>query len=218
MAKPHAARPQLPKVAANSGGVVLRPLALNFGGYGPGVRTARVLNGDSLVTYLNDHLAASVMALKLMDRLSKSQGTSPLGDTIAEFATETARDKQLVQRIVDAFGGGGGVAKKSLAWFGELLSRLKLGQFSSVSGDLELFEALELLSVGFYGRRSLWQMLERLKDERVLRLGIDFAEIISRVDSQLERINAIRLDMATGAFSRSRLPHESSLEFADIDE
>lgn len=158
------------------------------------------------------------MALKLMDRLSKSQATSALGETIAEFAVETARDRQLVQRIVDAFGGGGGVAKKSLAWFGELLSRVKLGQFSSVSGDLELFEALELLSVGFYGRRSLWQMLERLKDERVLRLGIDFADMIGRVERQLERINALRLDMATGAFSRTKHPNDVSLEFVDIDE
>ena len=169
--------------------------------YTPDVVVMRAVDRASLMTYLNDHLAASVAALKLIGRVGASQGESHLGITLNEFRRVVEREQQIVQRIVDAFDGGGNIVKKTMAGLGEFLSRLKIGGFRSGHGNLELLEAMELLTVGFCGRRSLWQTLERMKNAGVLRLDIDFQHLIEVVESQLATLELLRLDTAISALS-----------------
>jgi len=163
--------------------------------------TVRTVDRISLVTYLNDHLAASVAALQLLDRLSKSHGQSPLGGTLAEFAWDIRREQRIVGRIVDAFDGGPSLVKRVLASIGEVVSRVKMRKLRSGDFNLQLFEALELLSIGFYGRQSLWRTLERLKRDGILRLDLDFPMHIRGVEQQLVVMRTFRLDIATSALS-----------------
>ena len=161
-----------------------------------------------MVTYLNDHLAASVAALKLLDRLCKSHGQSPLGVSLAEFARDIKREQRIiariVARIVDAFDGQPSLVKRAMASIGDLVARIKMRTLRSGDRDLSLFEALELLSVGFYGRQSLWRTLERLKRDGIFRLGLDFTMHIRGVEHQLAVVQTMRLDIAAAALSAVR--------------
>ncbi len=164
----------------------------------------RSVNPTNMVTYLNDHLAASVAALKLLDRLCRSHGQSPLGVTLAEFAWEIRREQRIVERILFAYDGQPGLVKRAIASIGELVARIKLRPLESGDRDLPLFEALELLSVGFYGRQSLWRTLERLKRDGIFRLGLDFSMHIEGVERQMAVMQNLRLDVASSAFSVAR--------------
>ena len=161
----------------------------------------RTVDPAAMVTYLNDHLAASVAALKLLDRLCRSHGQSPLGVTLAEFASEIRREKRIVERILLSYDGQPGMVKRAIASIGELVARIKLRPLASGDRGLPLFEALELLSVGFYGRQSLWRTLERLKRDGTFRLGLDFSTHIEGVERQMAVMQDIRLDVASTAFS-----------------
>ena len=164
----------------------------------------RTVNRIALVTYLNDHLAASVAALKLLDRLCKSHGQSSLGVSLAEFAWDIKREQRIIARIVDAYDGQPSLVKRAMASIGDLVARIKMRTLRSGDRDLSLFEALELLSVGFYGRQSLWRTLERLKRDGIFRLGLDFTMHIRGVEHQLAVVQTMRLDIAAAALSAVR--------------
>lgn len=182
-------------------GLIVRPSDLLHGSYTPGVRALRVVNRGALLRYLNDHLAALVAAIKLLKRVSAAQEDSHLGITLAEFVRVLEREQQIVQRIVDAFDGGLSVVKATMARLSEMASRLTIGGFSTVDGNLDLFQALELLSIGFYGRMSLWQTLDRLNHSAVLGLNLDFQNLIRGVEAQLDTLRLLRRDTATFALS-----------------
>ena len=191
---------------SSAAGLGVRPSDRLSGSYTPGVAALRVVDRSSLLTYLNDHLAASVAALKLIERVTASKPDSILATTFVHWLPSLEHEQQNLLRIVAAFDGGGNSVKKAMAWSGEFVSRLKIGGFRKDRGALELFEAIELLSIAFYGRRALWQTLERLANSGVLRLGLDFEKLIDAVQAQLVTLQTFRLDAATFALTSAVEP------------
>jgi hypothetical protein len=67
-----------------------------------------------------------------------------------------------------------------------------------------LFEALELLGVGFWGRRSLWGALAHLDRQSPLQSGIAFHALAEGAERQLAELEPFRLLAAIGALTVPR--------------
>ncbi|MBC7896316.1 MAG: DUF393 domain-containing protein [Cytophagaceae bacterium] len=120
------------------------------------------LDQGAFVAYLNDHLAASVAALRLIDRIRTTHAGTPLGELMDGYAAEIGAEQERVRSLVTSAGGTVSTVAQAIGWLGEQLSRVKVGAGAHDASGLELFEALEALSVGFYGRRGLWRSLAAL--------------------------------------------------------
>lgn len=159
------------------------------------------IDRSAFESYLNDHLAGSVAALELMGRLAESLGPSPLGELMRRFKVELEEEQALVRRLVEQSGGAESPVRKAVAWFGEKVARLKVGPGTSDASGLMLFEALELLGVGFWGRRSLWRALAHLEREAPLHAGIPFTLLAEGAERQLSELEPFRLEAAIGALT-----------------
>ena len=63
-----------------------------------------------------------------------------------------------MRTLLVAYEDAEGKVKQAMAWVGEKLAHVKISGHDLASG-LPLFEALEALSVGFWGRHELWRGL-----------------------------------------------------------
>lgn len=158
-----------------------------------------VIDRSSLVTYLNDHLAGSIAALELMERISSWHAGTPLGVTMAGLVDEIGKEQTLIRSLVGAVGGSESTFAKSLAWLGEKVARIKIGPGEGDPSGLMLFEALEALSIGFWGRRSLWRALDHLGLQRSLDVDADFAGLARRAEQHLGNLEVFRLEASRSA-------------------
>lgn len=162
-----------------------------------------LIDADALDTYLNDHLAASVGALDLMDRVASAQSGNPLGDLMRRLLVEVREEQEIVRTLLAANHGSEGKVKQAMAWVGEKLSHVKLSSHDLASG-LPLFEALETLSVGFWGRHELWRGLAHVSSTAPLGSAVDFASLATRARHHLDLLEPFRLEAAIRALTFTR--------------
>lgn len=156
---------------------------------------------STLATYLMDHLAGSVAALELVERLGTVHAATPLGKTVNGLLTELQGEQAIVRELLASLDATESTLANSVAWLGEKFSRLKIGPGTDDASGLMLFEALELLSVGFWGRRSLWRALAHLEQHMPGTTAIDCGAMASRAEAQLEALERLRLDAAIVALT-----------------
>ncbi|MBV9770643.1 MAG: hypothetical protein JOZ32_13795 [Bryobacterales bacterium] len=147
--------------------------------------------GDSLATYLNDHLAGSHFAIEMLEFLRDRHPGKALGGIAEEMLAEVEEDRNTLQKISERAGAGVPVMKEAAAWVSEKVSRFKLGQ-----GDFGTFLALEALALGILGKRALWQALAVIADADDRLQGVDYARLIRRAESQYSRAEQLRRQAA----------------------
>jgi len=154
---------------------------------------ARAAN-TTLHTYLNDHLSGAYGALQLLDHLIAASAD---GDERAFYTTlhaEISADKTTLERVLEQSGGEPSSVRQAGGWLIERASRLKLS-FDDVSHKaLARLEGIEMLSLGVYGKRSLWRALA-VAAHPDLR-GFDFSALEQRADRQHQQLEARRLQAA----------------------
>ena len=79
------------------------------------------------------------------------------------------------------------------------LARLKIGAGENDDSGLMLFEALEALSLGFFGRMSLWRILAVVQADLPLR--IDFDALATRASRHLADLEGARVAAGLAALS-----------------
>jgi hypothetical protein len=81
----------------------------------------------------------------------------------------------------------------------EKVARLKLGHTGST--DFEMFESLELLALGIFGKLALWRALQNASRLDARLRGYDFDRLILRARQQYETVESRRLDLAAMVLS-----------------
>jgi hypothetical protein len=89
------------------------------------------------------------------------------------------------------------------AWLSEKASRFKLGD--GTNGPFEVFEALEFLSLGIFGKLSLWSALHVAARSDTCLEGVDFARLIVRAESQYAAVDKRRISCAETALRPVRI-------------
>jgi len=156
-----------------------------------------LMSKEHLATYLNDHLAGSVTALEILDRL-KEEATD-----IDPFLTRLERDiKADQQQLVDLMAQleiPQSRMRKAGGWLAERFVEAKLQVDDQASGRLRRLERLEALALGIEGKVVLWKSLEAASSMNHRLQGLDYSLLVQRAREQRARIEALRIEAARSA-------------------
>lgn len=154
---------------------------------------------EHIATYLNDHLAGSVIAIELMENLESTYADKPIADFIAKLRGDVEADRHELKTLMSRLQISESRTRKASAWLTEKFTELKLRLDDSAEGDLRLFESLEALSLGIEGKRSLWLALAAAAEVSPhLRLA-DYERLQQRAEEQRARVETRRLEVAKSA-------------------
>jgi hypothetical protein len=157
---------------------------------------------NELTNYLNDHLAGSVGALELLDRLIDSYREKPLEQFFRNLREEIQHDQEQLKELMQKLGADESAVRKAGAWLVEKLARAKIGLSDEGEGEIGLLLALEALVLGITGKRSLWRALQAASRTVPQLARLDYAGLENRAIEQCERVEAKRLETARTAFQK----------------
>jgi len=174
---------------------------------GLGGEDSRKMANEHLATYLNDHLAGSVVAVELIESLESSHEGSPVAAFMRELRIDIEADQKELQRLMSSLEISESRTRQASAWLTEKLTSLKLRFDDSEDGNLRLFESLEALSLGIEGKQSLWRALSATAEVSPELRILDYDLLQKRAQEQRERVESKRLEVA-----RKILPVRSESE------
>lgn len=149
-----------------------------------------------LATYLNDHLAGSVIAIQLMESLESSHEGTPIATFVRELRADIETDQKELQRLMSSLEISESRTRKVSAWLTEKLSELKLRFDDSEAGNFRLFESFEALSLGIEGKRSLWRALATTAEASPKLRILDYDRLQQFAQEQRERVERKRVELA----------------------
>ena len=156
------------------------------------------MSRDALRTYLNDHLAGSVMAIELCERtIGENEGT-PFAARLGRLLEEIREDQTVLKGLIEGIGAGQNPLKKAGAWLAAQAGRLKLGG-TDEPGELSRMELLEMLTTGIHGKRALWRALRVVAARYEELRGIDLDLLERRAVEQHEEVEEMRLEAVKAA-------------------
>jgi hypothetical protein len=151
---------------------------------------------EHLATYLNDHLAGSVVAVELMQSLESSYEGTLVATFVRELRADIEADQKELQRLMSSLEISESRTRKASAWLTEKLTALKLRFDDSEDGNLRLFESLEALSLGIEGKQSLWRALSAAAELSPEMRTLDYGVLQRRAQEQRDRVESKRIDVA----------------------
>jgi hypothetical protein len=165
----------------------------------------------NLLGYLNDHLAGAAAAIRLGERCRDRHPESELGHVLESLLVEMRRDREVLVDVIRVLGGSPNPVKRATAVGAERVSsiRMWLPMIGPGSEESARLEEVEVLSLGIEGKRLLWSALAQLSstDERLG--GFPFPELKRHARSQRDRLERIRLRLASEAFGRAKVPGQA---------
>ncbi|HVK00509.1 MAG TPA: hypothetical protein VM365_06570 [Gemmatimonadales bacterium] len=156
------------------------------------------MSRDALQTYLNDHLAGSVMAIELGERTIRENEGGPVAARLSPLVKQIREDQTVLKGVIERLGTGESSLKKAGAWLAEKAGRVKLGG-TDEPGDLSRLEVLEMLTTGVHGKRALWRALRVVAVRYEELRGLDLDLLERRAAEQHDELEAMRLEAAKAA-------------------
>ena len=156
------------------------------------------MSRDALQTYLNDHLAGSVMAIELGERTIRENEGGPVAARLSPLVEQIREDQTVLKGVIERLGAGESSLKKAGAWLAEKAGRVKLGG-TDQPGDLSRLEVLEMLTTGVHGKRALWRALRVVAVRYEELRGLDLDLLERRAAEQHDELEAMRLEAAKAA-------------------
>jgi len=153
---------------------------------------------EPLGIYLQDHLGGAQVAVHLLEAMSAQDEDEQYREFAQELLAEIQADNETLRSMIQAISEEPSTFKNAGGWLLEKLSRLKLGH--TKSAGLELFESLEMLSLGIAGKRSLWMALKTISNENPPLRAYDFENLLQRAEKQYEGVEQKRLHVAQRVF------------------
>ena len=151
---------------------------------------------SGLHTYLQDHTAGAESAMVAMRALSEQTHDRVLSHLLSELLIEVAEDKQELEKLAHSVGSEPNVFKNAAAWMAAQVVDLKARAGKTSFGA---FEGLEFVSLGIQGKLHLWRALQRSAICTSSSYQLDYSLLIKRAESQHERVEVVRLALASKA-------------------
>jgi hypothetical protein len=154
---------------------------------------------EHLATYLNDHLAGSVLAVDLLERLEAAD--TDMTDSLAALRNDIEADRRELQALMSRLGIVENRSRKVSGWLAEKLTQLKLRVDDRAGGSLWLLESLEAVALGIDGKLALWRALSAAADVAPELQSADYQRLARRAEEQRQRIEVLRLEAAKAALA-----------------
>jgi hypothetical protein len=158
-----------------------------------------IMPNESLATYLNDHLAGSVVALQLLDHLEEDGAGTAQASILANVHADIEADRQELEAFMARLGIAVSEPRQATGWLVEKLSELKLHLDDAGDGALRRLEALETVSLGIAGKQALWHALAAAAEDVPELNGLDYTRLARRAETQREMVERLRLHAAKEA-------------------
>src|SRR3954470_4539537 len=155
---------------------------------------------ERLADYLNDHLAGSVGALELLDRMVEACAGKPLERFFRDLRDDIHHDQERLRELMQKLEVTESTVRKTGAWLAEKLTRPKIDPGDGSKDDVGIFLALEALLLGITGKRSLWRALQAASRTIPALARLDYTGLEKRAIEQCERVEARRLEIARVVF------------------
>jgi hypothetical protein len=155
-----------------------------------------------LASYLNDHLAGSVGALKLLDHWAKLHEGKPLGHFFANMEAEIRVDQEKLRQVMRCLRVEESSVRKAGAWLAEKAGRARVMIAGDEPNSLGLVLTFEGLIVGITGKKLMWRALAAANLAPLN--GYDFYQLQCRAEQQIDRIEAERMRAILEAFAGSK--------------
>jgi len=155
---------------------------------------------ENLSDYLNDHLAGSVAALELLDRMIEACAGKPLERFLRQLREDIREDQEKLQELIEKVGASESTVRKAGAWIAEKLTRPKIDLGDGSKEEIGVFLALEALLLGITGKRSLWRALQAASRTVPALARLDYSGLEKRAIEQCEQVEARRLEIARFVF------------------
>ncbi|MGI8956865.1 MAG: hypothetical protein ACR2II_08125 [Chthoniobacterales bacterium] len=159
-------------------------------------------DNEQLEIYLQDHYAAGVGALELVEHSLKAHEGTPWAVFFAELQNEIEADHEQLRNLMETLAFEASATRSAGAWVAEKLGRAKLGFSGGESAELRLFQTLETLALGIAGKRLLWRALAEVRTTSPVLQKTDFAQLEKRAGDQFENVEAKRLQAARESLGR----------------
>lgn len=154
------------------------------------------MNEAHLITYLNDHLAASVGAVELIERCRNENTGTDLAKFLATMKTQIASEQKLIKELIHRFGGAESTLKQAAAWLGEKAGRLKLNNEVFRYSDLSRLEEVEILRAGVHAKAGFWTILHSISNQDSRFNGINFLALFAQAQRQYAQIEEYYMEVA----------------------
>jgi len=152
----------------------------------------------ALTSYLNDHLAGSVAAIKLLDRLIENRKGHRLEKFLVDLREDVHADQEVLQNLMRKLDLEESSVRKAGARIAETIGQAKI----VLSGNsVGLLQAVEALALGVTGKKLLWRALRTVEAELSQLQGIDLSRLEQRAADQFERVEKERLHLSREAFT-----------------
>ena len=158
---------------------------------------------EKLSDYLNDHLAGSVGAIEMLDRMIEACAGKPLERFFRDLRDDIHHDQKQLRELMEKLGVTESTVRKAGAWVAEKLTRPKIDPGEGSQEDVGVFLALEALVLGITGKRSLWRALHAASRTVPALARLDYSGLEKRAIEQCERVEARRLEIARAVFKES---------------
>ncbi len=156
---------------------------------------------QGLDVYLTDHLAGATAGVNISQLAAEEHRADEHGPFFGEIAGEIKADYETLERLVADMGTEPSAAKTAAA---EIGSKMMAPKFTGGDDDeLNAFVTLETLSIGVEGKLCMWKALKTVADSSPALESLDTDELIARAQSQRERIEAQRLQIAPQALAHT---------------
>lgn len=157
------------------------------------------MSKEYLETYLNDHLAGSVVALEMLEKLEEHHRDTGIGQFASDLKADVADDRKELESMIERLELSEHSTRKAAAWLTEKFTELKLRWDDAGDRSFRLLETFEALALGIEGKRSLWLALQfAAKDSPALQI-VDYDRLIGRAEEQRQRVEKMRLSSAAAA-------------------
>ena len=158
------------------------------------------MSNELLITYLNNHLAGSVAALQLLDRLVEDATSPEARQFFTTLHHDVTEDQQVLKELLQRVGGTESQLRKASAWLAEKLGEVKLRLDDVAAGELRHLEMLEALALGIQGKLGLWLALEAVSAQVAAVQSLDLIRLQQRAHDQHAQVESRRLLAARTAF------------------
>ena len=156
---------------------------------------------QGLDVYLTDHLAGATAGVNLSRMAAEEHKSDEHGQFFGEIASEIKTDYETLERLLDEMGVERSATKTAAA---EIGSKMMAPKFTGGDDDeLNAFITLETLSIGVEGKVCMWKAIATVGDSNATLENYDLGELIARGESQRERIEAKRLELAPQALAHT---------------
>ena len=156
---------------------------------------------EALATYLNDHLAGSVIALELLEHLETVQSGTPDARVIASLRSDIVEDRAMLERLMERMSVPESKPRQLTAWLTAKMGELKLRVDDPGHGALRRLEVLETVSLGIDGKRALAQALAAAAGSVPELAGFNADRMARRAEEQRAKVEPLRLQAAKEAFA-----------------